>query len=53
MGKIAPCALDVNSGVEKIPGKKDHGKLARLFDIVHKVNSKIDDTPLIFAKRKI
>ncbi len=53
MEKIAPRALDVNSGVEKFPGKKDHGKLARLFDIVHKVNSKIDDTPLIFVKRKI
>ena len=53
MEKIVPRALDVNSGVEKFPGKKDHGKLARLFDIVHKVNSKIDDTPLIFAKRKI
>ena len=53
MEKVAPRALDINSGVEKSPGKKDHGKLARIFDIVHEVNSKMDDTPLIFTKRKI
>ncbi len=53
MEKIAPHALDINSGVEKSPGKKDQGKLAKLFDIVHEVSSKTDDAPLIFAKRKI
>jgi phosphoribosylanthranilate isomerase len=51
--KIAPHALDINSGVEKSPGKKDHIKLARLFDVVRKVNSEMDDTALIFTKREI
>jgi phosphoribosylanthranilate isomerase len=51
--KIAPQALDINSGVEKSPGKKDHIKMARIFDVVRKVNSEMDDTALIFTKRKI
>ena len=51
--KVTPQALDINSGVEISPGKKDHAKLARLFDIVRKVNSKMDDTALIFTKRGI
>ena len=51
--KIAPKALDINSGVEKSPGKKDHIKMARIFDVVRKVNSEMDDTALIFTKRKI
>ena len=31
---VAPAALDINSGVESKPGKKDHAKLARIFDII-------------------
>ena len=31
---VAPAALDINSGVESEPGKKDHAKLARIFDII-------------------
>jgi phosphoribosylanthranilate isomerase len=50
---VAPHALDINSGVEKSPGKKDHIKMVRIFDIVHKVGSEMDDTPLIFTKREI
>jgi phosphoribosylanthranilate isomerase len=51
--KIAPHALDINSGVEKSPGKKDHIKLARLFDIVRAANFSTDNAPLIFTKREI
>jgi phosphoribosylanthranilate isomerase len=31
---VAPAALDINSGVESDPGKKDHSKLARIFEII-------------------
>jgi phosphoribosylanthranilate isomerase len=51
--KIAPHALDINSGVEKSPGKKDHIKLARLFDIVRAANFSTHNAPLIFTKREI
>lgn len=51
--KIAPHALDINSGVEKSPGKKDHIKLARLFDIVRAANFSTGNVPLIFTKREI
>ena len=51
--KIVPQALDINSGVEKSPGKKDHIKLARLFDIVRAANFSTDNAPLIFTKREI
>jgi phosphoribosylanthranilate isomerase len=51
--KIVPHALDINSGVEKSPGKKDHIKLARIFDIVRAANFSTDNAPLIFTKREI
>ena len=51
--KVVPQALDINSGVEKSPGKKDHIKLARLFDIVRAANFSTDNAPLIFTKREI
>ena len=51
--KVAPQALDINSGVEKSPGKKDHIKLARLFDIVRAANFSANNAPLIFTKREI
>jgi len=48
---VAPAALDINSGVESEPGKKDHGKLARIFDIIRAVNTTPDNAQLIFTKR--
>jgi phosphoribosylanthranilate isomerase len=51
MQTVAPAALDINSGVELIPGKKDHGKLARLFDIIRAVDTTPDNALLIFTKR--
>ena len=33
---VRPDAIDIASGVESEPGKKDHAKLARLFERVHR-----------------
>jgi len=48
---IAPAALDINSGVESEPGKKDHAKLTRIFDIIRRADIESNETQLIFAKR--
>lgn len=50
--KVTPDALDINSGAEKSPGKKDHEKLARIFDIVRKADYAKDNSELIFTKRE-
>ncbi|PKN04495.1 MAG: phosphoribosylanthranilate isomerase [Deltaproteobacteria bacterium HGW-Deltaproteobacteria-9] len=49
--EVAPPALDICSGVELVPGKKDHAKLARIFDIVRRTNTGQKETDLIFTKR--
>jgi phosphoribosylanthranilate isomerase len=51
--KVAPGALDINSGVEMSPGKKDHKKITRIFDIVRSLNSSAGRGKPIFAKRKV
>ena len=48
---VAPAALDINSGVESEPGKKDHAKLTRIFDIIRAADSPPDNALLIFTKR--
>lgn len=53
MEKVAPQALDINSGVEEKPGKKDHRKLAQLFAVARQVRQQKDNMPLIFTKRKL
>jgi len=50
---VAPAAVDLNSGVEVSPGKKDHTKLARIFDIVRAADAVQEYSLLIFSKRKI
>ncbi|OGP68891.1 MAG: hypothetical protein A2W27_06970 [Deltaproteobacteria bacterium RBG_16_44_11] len=50
--KVTPTALDINSGAEKSPGKKDNEKLERIFDIVRKADYAKDNTELIFTKRE-
>jgi phosphoribosylanthranilate isomerase len=52
MKMVTPDALDINSGVEIEPGKKDHRKLARIFDMVRQVQTLQKETPKIFIKRK-
>lgn len=50
---VAPNALDINSGVEASPGKKDHKKLVRIFGIIRATDTKYESSQLIFKKRKI
>jgi phosphoribosylanthranilate isomerase len=49
---ITPAALDINSGVESEPGKKDHKKLQRIFDIIRGADTARENSQLIFSKRK-
>jgi phosphoribosylanthranilate isomerase len=51
MRTVTPVALDINSGVESEAGKKDHAKLARIFDIIRTADTSPDNAPLIFTKR--
>jgi len=51
--EVSPAALDINSGVESEPGKKDHAKLARIFEIIRASETILEDLPIIFKKRKL
>jgi phosphoribosylanthranilate isomerase len=48
---VAPAALDINSGVEIQPGKKDPVRLKRIFDVIRQGNAKQNFTQIIFSKR--
>jgi len=47
---VAPAALDINSGVESEPGKKDHAKLARIFEIIR--HADIEPSEILFLRRE-
>lgn len=48
--EVRPAALDINSGVELRPGKKDAAKIARILQIIH--SAATGDIPLqIFVRR--
>jgi phosphoribosylanthranilate isomerase len=49
---VLPAALDINSGVESEPGKKDHKKLAKIFSIIRTADVATGNSQLIFKKRK-
>jgi phosphoribosylanthranilate isomerase len=49
---VTPAALDINSGVEISPGKKEHAKLVRIFDIIRAADTAPGNSQLIFSKRK-
>jgi phosphoribosylanthranilate isomerase len=51
--KVAPQALDFNSGVEIKPGQKDHKKIARIMEIVREADLHNKDERLIFTKREV
>ncbi|MGB5217602.1 MAG: phosphoribosylanthranilate isomerase [Smithella sp.] len=51
--RVAPAALDINSGVEMSPGKKDHAKLKKIFNMIKEADTATKDSPIIFTKREI
>lgn len=51
LAKVAPPALDINSGVEMKPGKKDHRKLVEIFAIIRRADIEQKESELIFRKR--
>lgn len=53
MTTVNPAALDINSGVEASPGKKDHRKLAQIFDAVRSADTTLENLQLIFKKRDL
>ncbi len=48
---VSPAALDINSGVESTPGKKDHAKIARIMQIINTAGDG-SASPIIFTRRK-
>ncbi len=48
--KVRPAALDINSGVEEKPGKKDAVKIARIMRILHSASA-CETPPNIFIGR--
>jgi len=50
MEAVAPRAVDINSGVEIFPGKKDSDKMTRLMRIVEKANIATTSKEKIFTK---
>jgi phosphoribosylanthranilate isomerase len=48
---VNPAALDINSGVEERPGKKDSAKIARVMQII-KTGDIGRKTSLIFVRRE-
>ena len=49
--EVKPNALDINSGAESEPGKKNHAKLARIFDKISHADVESKETQLIFVRR--
>ncbi len=49
--KVKPAALDINSGLENAPGKKDPVKIGRMMQIIRDESQGIA-TPQIFIRRE-
>ncbi|MEE9936862.1 MAG: phosphoribosylanthranilate isomerase [Deltaproteobacteria bacterium] len=49
--KVKPVALDINSGVEERPGKKNAAKIARMMQIIQQETAG-DASPQIFVRRE-
>ena len=51
MQMVSPAAMDINSGMESSPGKKDHVKIARIMQIINEADAGCA-APVIFTRRK-
>lgn len=49
--KVKPAALDMNSGVESVPGKKDHTKIVRIMRIINTLEAVLAAS-VIFTRRE-
>jgi phosphoribosylanthranilate isomerase len=49
--EVRPAALDINSGVEKNPGRKDSQKIARVMQVI-KTEDTLTPAPSIFVRRE-
>lgn len=49
--KVRPAALDINSGVEVRPGKKDPAKIERILQMIKQATT-ADSSPQIFVRRE-
>lgn len=49
--KVRPAALDINSGVEERPGKKDPAKIERILQMIKQATT-ADSSPQIFVRRE-
>jgi phosphoribosylanthranilate isomerase len=48
---VSPCAVDINSGIESIPGRKDAHKMRRIVEVIHSMKSEnIDRMMKIFRR---
>lgn len=50
---VKPAALDINSGVESAPGKKDHRTLSQILDVIRASGTMSENLQKIFKKREI
>ena len=48
---VAPVAVDINSGIEKAPGIKDHDRMKRIIDLIRK--SGVSGPKVIFNKDQV
>jgi phosphoribosylanthranilate isomerase len=37
--QVSPDCVDINSGVERSPGKKDHAKVKEIIELVHRLGT--------------
>jgi len=49
---VNPAALDINSGVEISPGKKDHKKITKILNVIRTVEVTSGNSQIIFKKRE-
>lgn len=51
--RVSPCAVDINSGVEISPGRKDSGKVREIIEIVRKMDGAANKIPAGSLFRKV